>query len=93
LFGLKTIPAIKNNVNIKPLRKNYYFDPLKEQQQQKQKKKFVHVKPNLHIRFPPAFTTLRCDFYNLPWFCPIKLSNNRNAMRKTHAETGCVNAP
>jgi len=47
------------------------------------------IKLSLHIRFPHAFTTLRCNFfYNISWFCSIKV---RNKKFQCNVENACRN--
>jgi len=43
-----------------------------------QKFMLIWLKLSLHIWFPHAFTTLRSNFYSLPWFCSIKVSNKKS---------------
>jgi len=43
------------------------------------------LKLSLHIRFPHAFTALRCIFYNLPWFCSIKVSYKKSQRNSENA--------
>ena len=55
------------------------------------------LKARLHIPFTHAFSALRCIFLLLTlvcWYLWIKklLLQKHNAMRKTHAETGCGNS-
>jgi len=40
---------------------------------------------SLHIRFPHAFTTLHCNFYNLPWVWSIKGSNKKSQHNAVNA--------
>jgi len=46
------------------------------------------IKLSLHIRFPNAFTAMSCNFFNLPWFCLINVSNKK---LQRNAENACGN--